>query len=103
MVSKALRYLGLAKKAGAVVTGSHTCTVNMKKSGIRLLIITQDMAENGKKKIVRTAEHTGTPYAFWGSSEDLSRITGTAGRFVFGITDERFAGVILQEIHKREE
>ncbi|MBQ6400909.1 MAG: ribosomal L7Ae/L30e/S12e/Gadd45 family protein [Firmicutes bacterium] len=101
MVDKTLRYLGLAKRAGSVVTGTQSCAAAMEKSGIRLLLIAEDIADNSREKVTRTAEKTGTHYEIWGMSEELSRMTGTAGRYVFGITDEHFAGAILQEIHKR--
>ena len=98
-MNKGLRYLGLAKKAGRVMTGSNTCAIGMERGKVSLLILAGDMAGGSREKIERIAERTGTNRVVWGDSEELSQITGTAGRYVFAVTDEHFAEIILQEIN----
>lgn len=99
MPSKALRYLGLARRAGAVVSGSYACTESMSKGRAHLLIIAEDTAPGSRKKLLKTAQKHRVETVDYGSGEELSHMTGTGGKRVFAITDEHFAEIILQEIH----
>ena len=98
MKDKAMTYMGFARKAGVLVFGTRACMDSMEKGRARLVIFTGDMAENSKKKIGKVAEKTGTKTVTFGTGEELSQITGTAGRNVFAVNDVHFADIILQEI-----
>ena len=73
MENKVLSYLGFAAKARKLVTGYNTCNVS-------------------------AAEKHKVPCKIYGAGEQLSRITGNAGKGIFGITDENFAKVISDGI-----
>ena len=98
MNGKLKSYLGFAKKSGNLVTGTNTCSFNMKKQKVKLLLIAEDVSRNTLKKILNEARSQKTPYRIHGMSDDLSHATGTSGRSVFGIMDENFANVIIGEI-----
>ena len=85
---KADSYLGFARKAGKVIMGSGLCLSQMDKGKIKLLIIAVDTSENTVKKLKSKAWRSCTEYRLYGTSEHLSRLTGSPGRTVFGITDE---------------
>ncbi|MCI2061980.1 MAG: ribosomal L7Ae/L30e/S12e/Gadd45 family protein [Eubacteriaceae bacterium] len=90
--------MGFAARSKSLVSGSNTCEINAKKGKLRLLIVAEDIAEGSREKMVRLAESGGIPYRIYGKSDDLSHITGTSGRSVFGITDRGFADSIMKEI-----
>ena len=48
--------------------------------------------------MVSAAEKHKVPCKIYGAGEQLSRITGNAGKGIFGITDENFAKVISDGI-----
>ena len=95
---KMLSYMGLAAKARKIVNGYNTCVFMMEKRRIRLLIIAEDLAENSKKKMISAANKLNVEYRIFGDSDEMSHMTGTEGKGIFGITDENFANVISKEI-----
>ena len=70
----------------------------MEKKKIRLLILAEDLSENSVKKMASAAEKHNVPCKIYGAGEQLSKITGNAGKGIFGITDENFAKVISDGI-----
>ena len=95
---KMLSYMGFAAKARKIVNGYNTCVFMMEKRRIRLLIIAEDLAENSKKKMISAANKLNVEYRIFGDSDEMSHMTGTEGKGIFGITDENFANVISKEI-----
>ena len=93
-------YLGFAKKSRSLVAGASTCTFSIKK--IKLLIIAEDISENTVKKMVKLAEDGSIPYRIYGTTEELSKITGSADRGIYGVTDVNFADVILRELDGKQ-
>ena len=96
-------YLGFAKKSGNLITGSHTCSMAAKKGRIKLMIISCDTSPGSIKKAVKMANDNNIRYRIFGNSDELSRITGTVSRNIFGITDADFADVIIKKIDNTEE
>lgn len=95
---KMLSYMGFAAKARKIVNGYNTCVFTMEKRKIKLLIIAEDLAENSKKKMIQAANKHNVEYRIFGDSDEMSHMTGTEGKGIFGITDENFANVISKEI-----
>lgn len=95
---KMLSYMGFAAKARKIVNGYNTCIFTMEKRRVRLLIIAEDLAENSKKKMIQAANKHNVEYRIFGDSDEMSHMTGTSGKGIFGITDENFANVISKEI-----
>ena len=98
MREKILSYLGFARKAGKLLSGQETCLQSMKKGKLRLLLLTEDLSENTRKKLISGAEQCGVSYRVYGHSDDIARAVGMRGNAVFGITDENFSNVIIKEI-----
>ena len=66
-MDKALRYLGLAAKAGRLIVGAEDCAKELKKRKIGLLIAASDAAENTLAQARAAAGERGvallnTPY-----------------------------------------
>ena len=97
-MKKLLSYMGFAARARKLASGYNTCVFTMEKGRIKLLIIAEDLAENSKKKMIAAAGRLKVEYRVFGDSDEMSHMTGTAGKGIFGITDENFAKVISKEI-----
>ncbi|MGI6735709.1 MAG: L7Ae/L30e/S12e/Gadd45 family ribosomal protein [Anaerovoracaceae bacterium] len=91
-------YLGFAKKSGNLAAGTGICRILADRGRLRLLIAAEDCAAGSREKMERLAEARDIPFRVYGCSDHLSRMTGTSGRMVFGITDENFAAMIIREI-----
>jgi len=100
MENKVASYMGFAAKARKLVTGYNTCIYMMEKKKIRLLILTEDLSENSRKKMVSAAEKFRVPCKIYGFREQLSAITGNVDKGIYGITDDNFAKVIADGIDK---
>ncbi len=98
MKSKVLTYMGFAKKSGNLVSGVNTCTFNMARGKVRLVILTEDISEGSEKKIMKEIRKNNVKFVKYGNSKEMSKATGATGRQVFAILDENFADVILREI-----
>lgn len=101
MRSKVESYMGFAAKARKLSTGYNTCLFMMEKRKLRLLILAEDLSENSKEKMINAAKQYKLPYRVYGSIDELSHMTGTEGKGIFGLTDENFAKVILSEIDRQ--
>ena len=95
---KLASYMGFASKAGKVAAGTNTCIFTMQKGKVRLLIIAEDLAENGREKLIFSADQNGVEYRIFGQADDLAHYTGKYGAGVFAITDDNFAKVIVETI-----
>lgn len=95
-------YLGLARRAGKLVSGYQTCVHTISKGSISLIIVAADASENTKEKFKNLCSRCGADFTIFGTTESLSEITGFAGRGVYGITDRNFAEVMIKEINNEK-
>jgi len=98
MRKKLHSYLGFAKRSGNLIAGYNTCVFAMKKGKLKLLVLAADISENTLKKTIKEAERNRVPYRIYGEVSEISQITGTESRGIFGITDENFGAIIAKEI-----
>lgn len=98
MRKKVDSYLGFAAKSRNLVSGYHTCLHAIKQKKLKLLILSEDLSENTVKKLSKLTRDNEIPMRIYGKSEELSKVTGSRERGIFGITDVNFADVILKEI-----
>ena len=98
MRKKVDSYLGFAAKSRNLVSGYHTCLHAIKQKKLKLLILSEDLSENTVKKLLKLTRDNEIPTRIYGKSEELSKVTGSQERGIFGITDVNFADVILKEI-----
>ena len=101
MRSKVESYLGFAARARSLSTGYNTCIFMMEKRKLKLLILTEDLSENSKEKMVRAAKQYEVPCRIYGKIYDLSHITGTEGKGIFGLADKNLADAIVSEIDRQ--
>ena len=92
-----LGMIGLAKRAGKVVTGAEICEAHIKKGKSHLIIIAKDISENGRKAITDCCKFYKVRFIEYGSKSDLGRFTGSDERAVISIGDRGFARTILDK------
>ncbi len=96
--NKVESYLGFAARSRNIITGYNTCAMMMERRKVKLLILSEDLAENTIKKMIAACNKNRIEYRIFGNSDDLSHITGKSGKGIFGITDQHFAEIISKEI-----
>jgi len=82
--------LGLACKAGRLVSGEDIVRNSVRKNKVKLMIISEDASENTKKRFLNAAEFYKVPVVIWGQKEVLGSSIGKSDRSVVGICDEGF-------------
>ena len=91
-ISKKLRMLGLATRAGKVITGIDMCEKAVKQKKAKLIIIALDAAESTKKEFLKS----GLPYVTVENKEILGKFTGKEYRSVCVVCDTGFAKAIQE-------
>ena len=98
--------LGLAARAGKIVSGSDSVIGAIRAGNVELLIITKDISRNSLEKILKnTGDKEIACYSF-GNSEELGMALGKPDRTVAAITDKSFAegvSAILEKISEEED
>ena len=61
MNSKALTLMGFAKKSGNLVSGVNTCSFNLSRGKVRLMILAEDISQGSEKKSERPEWITLSP------------------------------------------
>lgn len=86
--------IGLAKKAGKILTGSDVCERGLKANKINLLIISEDASEGTKKNFQNMCKYRNISFKIFGNRETLGKFTGNDQIVVIGICDQGFSDVI---------
>jgi ribosomal protein L7Ae-like RNA K-turn-binding protein len=90
-MKRGINLLGLAQKAGKVVSGHYGCQKALAKNSVSLLLLAGDAAAATKKHFIYLAEQREVPYLIWLSKEQFGMILGRAPRGVVAILDRHFA------------
>ena len=93
-------YLGLATKAGKLVTGYNTCLELIPKGKLKLVILAKEVGENTKKKIEQKCKSYDVAFRIGIDAEGMSMACGKRDKGVFGITDQGFAKGIIELLDK---
>lgn len=97
-IRKELSLLGLAAKAGKVVSGEFA-TENAVKSGKAFLVLTaEDASNNTRKKFNDMCTYYKVPLYTIGSKEELGTAIGKDYRASLGVTDENFAVAMVKKL-----
>ena len=98
---KLLALLGIAKKAGKVVSGTDMVVESIrsqKKNSVKLLILSSDASANTTKRINNTSAYYNIPLMVTEADKnELAHITGHSSALsVVGIIDSGFAEAMLK-------
>lgn len=102
METKLLQLIGLAMRAGKIVSGEEQVVLAIRQQQVSLVFITEDASENTRKKITDKSTFYKVPYLFIGSRFDLGRAIGKEARVVVGVADKGFAKK-MKELHVNDE
>ncbi len=93
-----LSQLGIAMKAGKLVSGEYPVEKAVKEMKAYLVVIADDASDNTKKHFSDMCQYRNIPIRFFGAKEELGKKIGKAYRASIAITDEGFAKSILKKV-----
>lgn len=82
--------LGLAMKAGKVVSGEYLTEKAIRDGLARLVIVAEDASANTKKKFSNSCHYYHVPYVEFGNKDMLGSIIGKQFRATLAVTDAGF-------------
>ena len=97
-MKRVYNYLGLAQRAGRVVSGEQALEVTLAKRRVFLMLIASDASSNTYNKFKSLAQKHDVEYFVFGEKERLGHAIGKSPRAVVGVIDRNFANVIGKEI-----
>ncbi len=97
---KILNLLGLAQRAGKVISGDFIVEKSMKRKEPKLVLLAGDCASNNEKKYNQLAETHHIPLRSIGTKEILGTAIGKEVRVVVAVLDDGFAKALLKEIDR---
>ena len=104
---RAFGMIGLAARAGKVVSGSDAVKGAIRSGNVELLIITRDISRNSLDKILKNMTNDKEIACFsFATSDELGDTLGKPNRTVAAITDKSFAegiSAILENINEEED
>jgi len=101
MINNIYSFIGLAKKAGKLISGDETCERAVKAGKVKLVIIADDASENTKKKFMDICRYRGIEVRYFGEKELLGKHIGKDMRSVVAVTGREFAERLKQLIDSR--
>jgi ribosomal protein L7Ae-like RNA K-turn-binding protein len=90
--------LGLATKAGKVVSGEFATDKGVKTGKACLVIVSEDASDNTKKMFSNMCEFYKVPIFYYGTKDELGHSIGKAMRSSLAITDENFANSLIKHL-----
>ena len=94
--SKLYGMLGLAKRAGKVVSGADAVIDKVRVKGAFLVIISSDVSETTNKRLNDKCKYYNTPKIVYGLSETNGKAIGKSDVAAIAVTDKNFADTILR-------
>ena len=96
--NKAYSMIGLAMKAGKVVSGEFSTEKAVKTKAAFLVIVSEAASENTKKKFRNMCTYYEVPLYFFGEKEVLGHAIGKEFRASLAVLDEGFAKAIEKHL-----
>lgn len=95
-MDKLLSLLGIAQKAGKIVSGGFLCEKAIKSREAKLVIIAEDAQKNTVSTISNKCTFYHIPYSFYGVKETLGHAIGKQERSCVAVTDQGLADSITK-------
>ncbi|WP_455538247.1 L7Ae/L30e/S12e/Gadd45 family ribosomal protein [Terrisporobacter sp.] len=95
-IEKIHSLLGLAMRAGKLVSGEDGTMLDLKKGKLNLIIVAEDASNNTKKLFKDKSSFRKVDYIELSTKNDLGVSIGKDSRAVIGIKDIGFANKIVQ-------
>jgi ribosomal protein L7Ae-like RNA K-turn-binding protein len=94
----ALRLLGLAARAGAVVPGTDRVRLAVRSDAVRFVLLAADSSANSRAKLVPLLDAKQVPYAEAFNRDALGEAVGRPPLSAVGLTVESFAARVQELI-----
>lgn len=101
--NKVFSLLGLAKKAGKVVSGEFSTESAVKSGKAYLVLAAEEASENTKKKFRNMCEYYEVPFFCYGKKEELGGCIGQEFRASLAVTDPGFSEAIQKQLAQMDE
>lgn len=98
-----LSLIGMAKKAGKIVSGEFSTEKAVKEGKAKLVIVAQDASDNTKKLFTNKTDFYKVPIYFYSDKDSLGHCIGCEIRTSLAILDEGFANAIIKKIEQLKE
>jgi ribosomal protein L7Ae-like RNA K-turn-binding protein len=98
MKDPVLSMLGLAQKAGKVVSGEFATEKAVKEQKAKLVMVAEDASDNTKKLFTDKCGYYGCGLILYGTKETLGQAMGRQFRASLAICDENFAAAIIKKM-----
>ncbi|MBA4602085.1 YlxQ family RNA-binding protein [Thermoactinomyces mirandus] len=95
-MDKLLQQLGLAMRAGRVVSGEEFVLKEIRSGKAWLVLLAVDAGRNTKKKIADKCSFYNVPLMRCGNREQLGKAIGKEERVVAAVTDQGFARLLMK-------
>jgi len=95
---KSLSQLGMAMRAGKLISGDEIVLKAIRQRKCKLVIIAADASSNTKKKFADKCRTYGIQLAEAFDREQLGKAIGKPDRVVLAITDTQFAAMIASHL-----
>ena len=99
---RVLSMLGIAAKAGKVVSGEFATENAVKAAKAFLVVIAADASENTAKKFRDMTDFYRVPLVVYGTKESLGGCIGKDYRSSLAVTDEKLAEAVRNKIQQVE-
>ncbi len=101
-MDRILAMVGMAMKAGKVVSGEFSTEKAVKSGKAFLVIVSEAASENTKKMFRNMCTYYEVPMYTYGTKEDLGHSMGKEFRASLAITEEGFAKSIEKRLKEAE-
>lgn len=99
---KVLSMLGIAKKAGKIVSGEFSTENSIKDGTACLVIVATDSSDNTKKRFKDMCIYRDIPIRFYSSKDNLGQSMGNEFRASLALTDAGLADSIMKLIDEAD-
>ncbi len=92
--AKTLSHLGLAMRAGKLVSGEETVLKAVRSGEAKLVVLAEDASDNTEKKLTDKCGSYDVPLVIGFTRYELGGAVGKPERVMFAVTDHGFAQLI---------
>ena len=94
--SRIFSMLGIATKAGKVVSGEFSTEKAVKSNNAYVVIVAEDASDNTKKMFTNMCIFYHVPLQIFGTKESIGRAIGKQTRASLAVIDEGLANAVLK-------
>lgn len=95
---KILNLLGLATKAGRVVSGEFMTEKSIKDGRAHLVIVSSDASDNTRKMFLNMCTYYKVPIYVFSNKEELGHAMGKETRASLAVVDAGFSKALVKQI-----